>query len=107
MARGAQRCSGRVIGFDTRAAGRGHVYHPEVEYWLPDGSRQTFVSDVGSRPAAHAAGDAVTVLAPHGDFESPVLDTFWELWGAVCVLGVLTAAFLGAGVVLAVLGWMP
>lgn len=106
LARHARRCTGRVTGFETRNPGRKPVYYPEVEYWLPDGSRQTFVSDVGSRPAAHSVGDAVTVLAPHGDYDAPVLDTFWELWGAVSVLGVLTLGFLSFGVVLLVLGWV-
>jgi hypothetical protein len=106
LARHAQRCAGRVIGFEARRGSRQPVYHPEVEYWLPDGRRQTFVSDVGSRPAAHTVGDAVTVLAPHGDYEAPVLDTFWELWGAACLLGVLTAAFCGAGLLLMLLGWV-
>jgi hypothetical protein len=95
-----QSAPGRVVELVVRPDAKGsEFYYPLVEFYLPNGSRQTAQVTEGNWPAAYEKGQAVTVLY---DIQEPanarIASTSSTIgrWTLTIIAGILGLAFLAA-----------
>ena len=91
---------GRVIELLERRDPSGNLfYHPVLELTLADGSHQTVQLLMGSYPASHRVGDAVTVAYNPQDPSSARIRSTGSTLGMytlTLITGILGLAFFGA-----------
>ena len=85
---------GVVVDLESHSSKNGRTYRPVVTYQSSGGEKQTFVSQIGSSPAAYEVGESVKVRYEMGEPSSAVIDNFWEMWGIISVLVGLGVIFL-------------
>lgn len=92
-----QSAPGRVVDLVGKRDSEGdELFYPTVEFTLPDGTVQTVEIPEGTRPAAHAEGDAVTVLYDPDDPTDARIDSFGSTilqWILPAITGTIGLAF--------------
>jgi hypothetical protein len=97
----AARTDGTVIDTIYRSSSKGGSYYPQVEFKAPDGSAVHFTGRTGSNPASYSRGDRVTVMYRTDNPQDARIDSFFENWFGVLILGGLGAVFslIGGGLI--------
>jgi hypothetical protein len=88
---------GRVVELVSRKDSAGNeFFYPKVEFFLPDGTRQSVQLTEGDWPAAHRPGDAVTIRYDRARPEEARMDSTSgsiARWIATIITGLLGVAF--------------
>ncbi|MFY1667792.1 DUF3592 domain-containing protein [Pseudomonas sp. Pseu.R1] len=101
--KGAASVVGVVEGFKTRVS-EGVVYYQPVIKFAADSGEHSFVSSVGSNPAAYKKGESVNVLYKVHAPEEAKIDSFFSLWGDVVVEVLLGVVFFSIGAAMFLMG---
>jgi hypothetical protein len=75
----------------------GRTYYPVVQYNDSQGREQTFVSNIGSKPASYEVGEPVKVRYEPEKPSTAIIVGFWEMWGVITITGGLGILFLAIG----------
>jgi hypothetical protein len=73
------------------------IYYPRVRYVTRSGNSVEFTGSVGSSPAAFDVGEPVVVLYDPAQPEEGRIDSFFQLWFAALILGVIGLVFAAIG----------
>jgi len=106
----ADKADGTVIDLlGERDSDGDMIYYPRVRYVTRSGNPVEFMGSVGSRPAAFDVGEPVAVLYDPAEPEEAHIDSFFQLWFAALILGVIGLVFavIGGGGALAALRARP
>lgn len=81
-----------------------YTYAPVIDFTTADNQDIEFESDVSSNPPAYHAGDSVQVLYDPASPHDAKINSFFELWFASLILGLLGLVFAGIGYGLIIAG---
>jgi hypothetical protein len=89
-----------LVGF--RSSGS-TTYKPKISFVDQSGRQSELLSSAGSNPPSYSVGQSVEVFYRPDEIENAKINSFFDLWGATFVLGVLGGIFfsVGAGIMLA------
>jgi len=94
----ADKADGSVIDLiGERDSDGDTIYYPRVRYVTLSGTPVEFTGSVGSSPPAFAVGEPVSVLYDPAEPEQARIDSFFQLWFAALILGVIGLVFAAIG----------
>jgi hypothetical protein len=98
----AERAPGVVIENVRHSGSKGSTFAPRVRFTAAGGREVVFVGGVSSSPPSHDVGERVTVVYPPGKPEDARIESFFQLYFAPFILGLLGSIFgaVGGGLVL-------
>ena len=94
---GSVTAPGDVVALVNVWDGREVSHFPKVLFRTDAGIEMTFQSEMGSNPPARRVGEKVRVRYRPDHPQSAEIDTFFSLWGAALLFGLLGGAFALAG----------
>ncbi|HUJ12996.1 MAG TPA: DUF3592 domain-containing protein [Thermoanaerobaculia bacterium] len=90
--------TGRVTELVPKQDKDGTQFAPRVLFSDVDGHSISFVSSVSSKPAAYNVGDSVKVVYSPNLPQNAEVDSFFNRWGLVSILGFMGAVFVFLGI---------
>ncbi len=88
---------GKVVELVRSRSSDSITYRPVVEFTTQDGLTIEFASSSGSNPPSYTRGEAVDVVYQESSPERAEINSFFSLWGAATVLGLLGSVFFIIG----------
>jgi hypothetical protein len=95
--RNSVTASGDVVALVNVWDGIEVSHFPKVLFKTPAGREVTFQSEMGSNPPARRVGEKVRVRYRPEQPQSAEIDTFFSLWGAALLFGLLGGVFTLVG----------
>lgn len=93
----AVHAEGEVVDLIARRSDNSTTYAPKVSFYTANKQRLSFTSSSSSSPAAYSRGEKVTVLYSPNNPSNAKIDSFFSLWGASLIMGVLGVVFSAVG----------
>lgn len=97
---------GVVLELVRSASSDSTTYAPVVLFEAENGAVVEFTSSVSSNPPSYATGDRVEVLYQTSEPERARIKSFFSLWGAPLILGILGSVFFLVGFSIIVFGFL-
>ena len=73
------------------------MHYPQFSYQTPDGTTHVLTSNSGSSPPSYTVGQHTQILYPPTNPDGARLNSFWDLWMAPMVFGIMAGAcWIGA-----------
>ena len=92
------RADGKVIDlYESRDSDGDSTYRPHVRFTTREGEIVEFTSSTGSNPAAFNVGEPVVVIYDPASPRSARIDSFFQLWFAPLLTGVMGIVFTAVG----------
>lgn len=92
---------GHVVDYDsyysTDSDGGGSTMFTPIYEYTYNGNRKTYVGTVSSSSRTYDIGEEVEILVDQDDSDHVLVNTFWDRYFAVVILGFLGSLFTGLG----------
>jgi hypothetical protein len=96
--RGSVTAPGAVVALVNVWDGTEISHFPKILFRTPEGRDVTFQSEMGSNPPSRRVGEKVRVRYRPDQPQSAEIDTFFSLWGAALLFGLLGGVFALVGI---------